>query len=52
MSNLHDKDMKLGCTSKYFQSTLDRPHVAQWLEYPLGVREAGVRSPTASHQRR
>ncbi len=28
-----------------------RPRVAQWLERPLGVREAGVRSPTASHQR-
>ncbi len=27
-----------------------RPCVAQWLERPLGVREAGVRSPTASHQ--
>ncbi len=31
--------------------TLDRPRIAQWLERPLGVREAGVRSPTASHQR-
>ncbi len=31
---------------------LDRPCVAQWLERPLGVREAGVRSPTASPQRR
>ncbi len=29
-----------------------RPCVAQWLERPLGVRDAGVRSPTASHQRR
>ncbi len=29
-----------------------RPCVAQSLERPLGVREAGVRSPTASHQRR
>ena len=29
-----------------------RPCVAQWLEHPLGVREVGVRSPTASHQRR
>ncbi len=28
-----------------------RPRVAQWLERPLGVREAGVRSLTASHQR-
>ncbi len=28
----------------------DRPCVAQWLERPLGVRETGVRSPTASHQ--
>ncbi len=28
----------------------DRPCVAQWLERPLGVREAGVQSPTASHQ--
>ncbi len=23
------------------------PRVAQWLQRPLGVREAGVRSPTA-----
>ncbi len=30
----------------------DRPCVAQWLERPLGVREAGVRFATASHQRR
>ncbi len=30
----------------------DCPCVAQWLERPLGVREAGVRFPTASHQRR
>ncbi len=30
----------------------DRPCVAQWLERSLGVREAGVRSPTVSHQRR
>ncbi len=33
-------------------SLYNRPCVAQWLERPLGVREAGVRSPTASHQRR
>ncbi len=26
-------------------------HIAQWLELPLGVREAGVRSPTMSHRR-
>ncbi len=30
----------------------DRPCVAEWLERSLGVWEAGVRSPTASHQRR
>ncbi len=30
----------------------NRPRVAQWLERPLGVREAGVRSPTALHKRR
>ncbi len=29
-----------------------RPRIAQWLEHLLGVREAGVRSPTASHQGR
>ncbi len=29
-----------------------RPRVGQGLDRPLGVREAGVRSPTASHQRR
>ncbi len=34
------------------QTGLDGPCVAQWLERPLGVREAGVRFPTASHQRR
>ena len=32
--------------------TMDRPCIAQWLGHPLGVREAGVRFPTASHQRR
>ncbi len=32
--------------------TSHRPRVTQWLERPLEVREAGVRSPTASHQRR
>ncbi len=31
---------------------LNCPYVAQWLERLLGVREAGVRSQTASHQRR
>ncbi len=30
----------------------NRPRVAKWLERPLGVLEAGVPSPTASHQRR
>ncbi len=29
-----------------------RPCIAQWLERPLGVQEAEIRSPTASHQRR
>ncbi len=31
---------------------LDCPCVAQWLGRLLGVWEAGVRCPTASHQRR
>ncbi len=35
-----------------FQEHPNYPCVAQSLEHPLGVREAGVRSPTASHQRR
>ncbi len=33
-------------------SRADRHWVAQWLERPLGVLEAGVPSLTASHQRR
>ena len=35
-----------------FPKRVDRPCIAQWLERPLGVREVGVRSPIASHQRR
>ncbi len=38
--------------AKAVHIAMHRPRVAQWLERPLGVREAGVRSPTASHQRR
>ncbi len=52
-----NKHQSLACShmSLVFQKSdpgqeSDRLCVAQWLERPLGVREAGVRSPTASHQ--
>ncbi len=35
-----------------YRPNSDRPRVAYWLERPLGVLVAGVRSPTRSHQRR
>ncbi len=37
---------------EFIQGNWEGPSVAQWLQRPLGVREAGVRFPTASHQRR
>ena len=35
-----------------FSAKRDRPCIAQRLERPVGVWQAGVRSLTASHQRR
>ncbi len=49
---LTNTTLVIRCVRVIYPIWSDRPCVAQWLERPLGAREAGVRSPTASHQRR